>query len=79
MPSPQKPTQSVKEDEEINILIQTTTTTTKTRSISRSDANKMELNAFPDREFKITVIEILIKVKKVMHEEIENVNIDKQY
>lgn len=39
----------------------------------------MELNAFPDREFKITVIEILIKVKKVMHEEIENVNIDKQY
>lgn len=47
--------------------------TEHTKSLE-TDPIEMELNVLSDREFKITVIKMFIKVKRPIHEQSDNFN-----
>lgn len=40
--------------------------------ISEKDLNKMKISDLPNKEFKITIIKILTKVRRTRHEQSEN-------
>lgn len=49
---------------------------TKEKETSGKELSKMEMSNPPDRESKVTVIKMLIKLRRRVEEYIENVNRD---
>ena len=63
--SEQKPTQRVKEHEEKRNVFQTE----EQHKYPETDLSEMEISDLPDRDFKITIIKMLIKIRRPMHDE----------
>ena len=63
------PIQRIKQDEEEGKCI-----SNKQDKSPEGDPNEMEMYCLPDREFKITIIKMLTKVRRTMHRESKNFN-----